>query len=38
VTLERAQWLEDGGLLESDSSSKVRAGGEMVPQGGEMVY
>ena len=25
VTLERAQWLEDGGLLESDSGSKARA-------------
>ena len=23
VTLERAQWLEDGGLLESDSGSKA---------------
>lgn len=25
VTLERAQWLEDGGLLESDSSSKAKS-------------
>ena len=25
MTLERAQWLEDGGLLESDSGSKARA-------------
>lgn len=24
MTLERAQWLEDGGLLESDSGSKAR--------------
>jgi len=25
VTLERAQWLEDGGLLESDSGSKAKS-------------
>ena len=29
VTLERAQWVEDGTLLESDSSSKVGSGNDM---------